>query len=138
MLRGQRAQPRSKEGDAETIGRADPHGARNILVAAGKFRARGDHVGLHALGDGQEALAGRCQFAAGREPAKEFCAERIFKRGDAARHRGVVQFQTPRRAQNLAGAGDGEEDADVIPVHASSLCEKRSAKPTRYRFCAQR
>ena len=118
MLRGQRAEPRREEGDAETVGRADAHRARNILALAGDLGAGGDHVGFHALGDGQETLAGRRQFAAGGEAAKQLCAERLLERGDAARDRGVVESEPPRRAEDLAGAGDGEEDADVIPVHA--------------------
>ena len=116
----QRAEPRRQKGDAETVGRADAHRAGNGLVAAGKLGARGDHVGFHALGDGEEALAGRRQLAAGGEPAKQLCAERVFQRGDAARDGGVVELQPARRAEDLAGAGDGEEDADVVPVHGGA------------------
>ncbi len=102
MLRGQRAEPRREEGDAETVGRADAHRARHLLAFAGDLGAGGDHVGFHALGDGEEALAGRRQLAAGGEPAKELCAERLLQRGDPARDGGVVEFEPPRRAEDLA------------------------------------
>jgi hypothetical protein len=40
----------------------------------------------------------------------------------------VVQLQPARRAEDLAGAGNGEEDAHVIPVHTDlgrlGLCDK--------------
>ena len=117
MLRRQRAEAGCQEGDAETVGRADADRAGDRLVAAGKLRARGDHVGLHALGDRKKALAGRRQLAAGGEPAKQFCAERVLQRGDAARDGGVVELQPARRAEDLAGAGDREKDANVVPVH---------------------
>ena len=74
----------------------------------------------------EEALAGRRQLAAGGEPAKELCAKRIFQRGDPARDGRVVEFQPPRRAEDLAGAGDGEEDADVVPVHGGQAHNMRA------------
>ena len=113
----ERAEARREEGDAETVRRADAHRARDGLAVAGDLRAGGDHVGLHALGDVEEALAGRRQLAAGGEPAEQLCAKRLLQRGDAARHGGVVELQPPRRAEDLAGARDGKEDADVVPVH---------------------
>ena len=81
--------------------------------------AGGDHVGLHPLGDLEEALAGGRQFAAGRQAAEQLCAERGLQRGDAARDGGVVEVEPSGGAENLPGAGDGEKDADVVPVHAT-------------------
>ena len=117
VLGGQRAEPRREIGDAEAVRRADPHVAGDLLAFAGELGARGDHVGLHALGHAEEALAGRRQFAAGGMAAEQLCAERLFERGEASRDRGVVELEPPRRAEDLPGARDGEEDADVIPVH---------------------
>ena len=95
--------------------------AGDRLAVAGDLGARGDHVGLHALGDAEEALAGRRQLAAGGVAAEQFCVEGGLERGDAARHGGVVEVEPARRAEDLPGAGDGEEDAGVIPVHGSKL-----------------
>ena len=129
MQRRQRAEARRQEGDAEAIRRADAHRAGNVVAFAGDFGAGGDHVGFHALGDIEEALAGRRQFAAGRQPAEQFCVERLFQRRHAARHGGVVELQPPRRAKDLAGAGHGEEDADVIPVHGRGRLMERCERP---------
>ena len=139
MLGRQRAEPRRQEGDAETVGRADANRAGDGLVAAGEFGACGDHVGFHALGNCEEALAGGRQLAAGGEPAKELCAKRIFQGGDAARNGGVVELQPPRRAEDLASAGHGEKDANVVPVHADPLfCEKSCYDLIGYTISAQR
>ena len=123
--RGQRAEPRGEIGDAETVRRADPHRAGDRLAFAGDLGARGDHVGLHALGDAEEALAGRRQLAAGGMAAEQLCAERLLQRGDAAGDGGVVELEPPRRAEDLPGAGHGEEDADIIPVHGNAAGIRR-------------
>ena len=117
MQRGQRAEARGQEGDAKTVRRADAHRAGDVVAFAGDGRARGDHVAFHALGNVEKALAGRRQLAAGGQPAKQFCPQRILECGDAARDGGVVELQPLGRAKDLAGARHGEEDADVIPVH---------------------
>ena len=64
-------------------------------------------------------------------PAEQFCVERLLERGDPARDCGVVQFQPPCCAEDLAGSRDREEDADVIPVHGSGLsfAALRKTKP---------
>ena len=117
MQRGQFAQTLGQEGDAKTVRRADAHRAGDIVAFARYGRARGDHVALHALGNVEEALAGRRQLAAGGQPAKEFRAQRLLERCDAARDGGVVELQPLGGAEDLAGARHGKEDADVIPVH---------------------
>ena len=153
MLRGQRAQSRREIGDAETVRRADPHRSRDVLALAGDFRAGGDHVGLHALGDAEEPLAGGRELAAGGEAAEEPCAERLLERGDTARHGGVVELEPARSAEDLAGTRDGKEDADIVPVHGNeppvegrhrsftvfpACLRKRASSPTRCLFFAQR
>jgi hypothetical protein len=49
--------------------------------------------------------------------AKEDAAEILFERGEAAGDRCVVEAEGFGCSQNLAVADDGEEDADVIPIH---------------------
>ena len=131
MLGGQRAEARREIGDAETIRRADAHRAGDRLAFAGDLGARGDHVGLHAFGDAEEALAGRRQLAARRVAAEQLCVERRLQRGDAAGHRGVVEVEPPRRAEDLPGTRDGEEDAGVIPVHGQRLLGSARSKDAR-------
>src|SRR5690606_36604807 len=38
-------------------------------------------------------------------------------RGETPRDGGVVDAEPPGRAQNLARAGNGEKNADIVPVH---------------------
>ena len=107
MLGSQRAEPRRKIGDAETVRRANPHTACYLVAFAGDLGACGDHVGLHALGHSEEALAGGRQLAAGGVAAEQLRVECRLQRGDAARNGGVVELQPPRRAEDLPGARDG-------------------------------
>ena len=72
---------------------------------------------LHLLGGGEEALARAGQPGARRPPVEQARPERRLERRDAAADGGVVEPQPFGGADELAGAGDGEEDPDIVPVH---------------------
>jgi len=46
----------------------------------------------------------------------------------------VVELQPPRRGDELAGARDGEEDADIVPIHQPSLAQFRTADARKRRL----
>ena len=120
MLLGQSAQPRRQEGHSEAVGRPDAHRAGHLLVA-GHLGTRGDHVGLHALGHAEQPRAGRGELAARCQPPEQLGAQFLLERSDAARYGGMVQPQSPCCPQDLAGACDRQEDAQIVPVHAATL-----------------
>src|SRR5690606_16666983 len=114
---GERAQPRGQEGDAEAVRSANADGAGNVVAFSGDLGSRGDHVGLNALGDGEEAFALLGQLRTSGEAAKQFCAEAFLKRCDPARDGRVVELEPPRGTKDLTGPRHGEEYTNVVPVH---------------------
>ena len=101
----------------KAVGRADPHVADEFEVDAGDFALGVEEGAFHFLGRAEEAVARRGQRRARRAPLEQLRAERRFERRDAAADGGVVEPQALRRSDELPGAGDGEKDPDVVPVH---------------------
>ena len=76
---------------------------------------------LHLLRCGEETLAGAGELRACRAPVEEFCAERGLERGDPAADGRVIELEALGRGDELPGAGDGEKDPDVVPIHPAIL-----------------
>src|SRR5207237_6835339 len=72
---------------------------------------------FHLLRGGEETLAGRGQRRASGAAVEELGAEPGFEGGDASADGGVIEPQPPRRRDELAAPGDGEEDAHIVPIH---------------------
>ena len=105
----------------EPVRRADPHIAGEFEIDAGHLALRMQEGALHLLGCGEETLAGAGELRAGRAPVEEFCAERRLERRDPAADGRVIELEALGRGDELPGAGDGEEDPDVVPVHPAIL-----------------
>jgi hypothetical protein len=76
---------------------------------------------LHLLGCAEETLAGAGQLRTRRAPVEEFCAERRLERRDPAADRRVIELEALGRGHKLPGAGDREEDPDIVPIHHAIL-----------------
>ena len=100
---------------------SDPsRGARNDTPnpsGATQGRLRRQHLGLHALGVGEEGFAFAGQPAAIGAAHHQLRAERGLKRRDTAGGGGVVDAQALGGRQDLPGPGDSKKDPDVVPVH---------------------
>ncbi|MNG37150.1 hypothetical protein D3C84_1244100 [compost metagenome] len=69
----------------------------------------------------EKALAVPRKFRAVGLAGEELAAERHFERGKAPGDGGVIEREGFRSRQNLPVAGDGEENANVVPVHDEPL-----------------
>ena len=78
---------------------------------------------LHLFGGGEETLAGAGQPRPGGAAVEQFGAERRLQRRDAAAGGGVIETQPLGPGDELTGAGDGEEDANVVPIHATTIAQ---------------
>ena len=101
----------------ESVRRADAHVARKFEIDAGDFALRVQEGALHLLGRADEPLARFGEPGPGRAPVEQPRADRGFERGDPAAHRRMVEFQPLGGGDELAAAGHGEKDADIVPVH---------------------
>ena len=117
MTRFQFAEARGEECDTKPVRRADANRAGDRDRGVAYQRPSAQHFRLHALGGQKKFLPGASQLCAGWTAQEKLGAEFRFKCGQTAGDGGVVQPQPPRRAEDLSCAGDGEEDADVVPVH---------------------
>ena len=105
----------------EPVGRADAHVAGEFDVEVRDFALRVQEGALHLFGGGEETLAGAGQPRPGGAAVEQFGAERRLQRRDAAAGGGMVEMQPLGPGDELTGAGDGEEDADVVPIHATTI-----------------
>ena len=105
----------------ETVGRADAHVAGKFDVETGDLRLRVQERALHLLGGDEKPLAGAGQPRARRAAVEQLRAERGLQRRHAPARRRVIEMQPARARHELPGAGDGEEDAHIVPVHARLL-----------------
>ena len=102
----------------EPVRRADAHIARKFEIDAGDFALRVQERALHLLGGADEPFAGAGKLGARRPPVEQLGADRCLQRRDAAADRRVVELEPLGGGDELPAAGDSEENADVIPIHA--------------------
>ena len=76
---------------------------------------------FHLFGGDEKAFARAGQPGAGGAAVEQLGAERGFERSDAAAGGGVVEAEPARGGDELAGSGDGEEDAYVVQSMQSAL-----------------
>lgn len=114
---------RRQEGDAETIRRADAHGAGDRRVDPPDLRLGGEHLGFHALGRGKEDLAFGRQFAAVGTPDEELRFQLFLERGNPPAERRVIDAEPFRGGENLARPRDSQKYPDVVPVHANAFMD---------------
>jgi hypothetical protein len=124
-----------------SFGTGQPHRARwrgvgrgDLAVEAGDRRFDGFRVRPHLL-----AKAG--QPVTDRQALDQFAADRFFKRGEPPLHRRLVDAEILRGSDGRAGACDGEEITQVVPVetiHSAILRRHRAnlrlppSPPPRY------
>src|ERR1700677_5362265 len=82
---------------------------------------------LHLLGGADEALARAGEFSPGGAPVEQLGADRFFERRYATADRRMVELEPLGGGDELPTARDGEEDADVIPIHERRLAHFRTA-----------
>ena len=116
VFRGQRGDARSEEGNAESVGGADPDGARQRCVTTGELRLAGDELALDAFQRCKEFAASIGEIATGGAPDEELCAEVRLERSHSSAKRSLVQPERTGGGEKLATAGDGEEETGIIPV----------------------
>ena len=115
MAREQLRQRGHDQRVGQVLRRGQPHHARDLRLAV-RGIAQGLGRLLQRLGRGQQRLA------VGREPIAALVAaeQRHGQRGlqpvQPARDRGHAQPQRGRGAAQAAGAGNGQEDAGVVPL----------------------
>ena len=117
MAGDQTAEARREEGDAEAIGGADTHGAGDGAVEMPDALLGAQHLGFHPLGRVQEDFAFGREIAAVGAANEQPRLQPLFQRGDAAAERGVIDAEPLRGPENLAGARNGKEHANVVPIH---------------------
>jgi hypothetical protein len=100
----------------EPVGRADAHIARKLEIDPGDFTLRVQERALHLLG-ADESLARACELGPRGAPVEQLGADRGLERRDAAADRRVVELEPFGGGDELSAARDGEENADVIPIH---------------------
>ncbi len=123
--------------EAGELRAARDHVAIREVVGAGDAQAPGQprvaprHAALdlgellgNGLGPGQKLLARRRQRYAAGPPIEEPGPEAGLQRGEPARHGRLVDAKPVRRPGQRAGADDGVEDAQVVPVHPMHYCMK--------------
>ncbi len=74
--------------------------------------------GFDDLGVAHEALAGLGQLVALGAALEERCLQALFQRPDPPRHGGMVNVELARRRRQLAGAGNRQEEPEVVPIEA--------------------
>ena len=127
MTLGEIAQRACEVIGREPVRRADAHIARKFEIDAGDLALRMQEGALHLLGGADEALARAGELRAGRAPVEQLGADRLFERRDAAADRRMIELEPLRGGDELPAAGDGEEDADVVPIHQRYLAYFRTA-----------
>ena len=112
------AQPGHRGGrdvGAEAVRRGHPDDAGDrVRGPAGLFEAPDRR--LHPLGHLHRLRAQVRQLPAAGRAGQHPPAQRLLQRGNPARHGGVVQPEGLRRRRELRGAGDRQEDKQVIGV----------------------
>jgi hypothetical protein len=85
------------------------------------------HLAFHGLGLDQQALAGLGQRLALLGLLEQALPERLLEPPQSPPDRGGVHAQAGRGAAELPGARDGEEMAQVVPLHPPALLQPRAA-----------
>ena len=112
-----RGEPRREEADAEAVGRADADDAGGGRLGALQPRLDGEHLGLDALqGLEQRRRRRRSARCRGCGGASSFAPSAASSAAIRAAERRLVDAERARGAEHLAGAGDGEKHAGVVPV----------------------
>ena len=92
------------------------------------------HLRFHPLGHGQQPLPGAGQRGSGRPTVEQHRAEGGLQGVKFSRHRRMVEAELTPGSEQLAAAGDREEDTQVVPVHAGS--SRYKFRTTGSRKCA--
>src|SRR5262249_62167922 len=75
--------------------------------------------------------AGAGQPVAVRPPLEQPGAEGLLELSQMPHHGGLAQAQRPRRAAQAARLSQGEEHAQIVPLHAASLSSGGAPDPER-------
>jgi hypothetical protein len=110
------AQVRREEEAAEALRRTQAHVAGERVAVAADVLAHQHHAAFHALDVLQQPVAGGGEHVARGRALEELRAQLLLQPVQAARDRGVVQPQAPRRFLRRLGARHGEKQAQVVPV----------------------
>ena len=117
---------------AETVGRADPHGAGQMRTGAADRLLVGDDGRFHRFRAVGDALAGLGQEIAALAAVEQFCGKPMFQPVDTADHRGMIDAELPGGSRHRSAAYDGQYEAEIIPVDRAALIQHFRTSKVQY------
>src|SRR5262249_11096107 len=128
----ERDQPRGEEMAAETVGRADPHGAGQMRARAADRLLVGDNGGFHRLRAVGDAVAGLGEEVAALAAVEQLCRKCMFEPVDTADHRGMIDAELPGGSRHRSAAYDRQYEAEIIPVDRAALIQHFRTSKVHY------
>lgn len=110
-----------EESADNVVATGDNDGARQFVICSKKRSFERQHLGLDTLGSGNHAGARVAQPKAIAVPVEQARLQLFLKRLDAPGDSGMTDAQRRTCSANAPGAGEGQEIANVTPIHCTLL-----------------
>ena len=123
LVRGAEGGEARRQEPRRPLIRHDPHGRAPVVTergAAAIDRARGLR---HTLRERHQLLAVAREAMTVRSALEQAPAEALLELPQVTRDGRLADAQRVRGTPQAAGLGDGEEDAQIVPLHGTSLVQ---------------